>query len=266
MPVQASFARLPQPKGLFVAGQDPDVASAAKAGLGASIENLMGSQAGLKGRSEGSQADLMGRPDTAIGSQAGLMGRPTAAIGKAAGPMGNAGFSTEEGRLLPQGRAAPGQQGHDEEDHEEGCVLALLQEALSAAPCETKARSHARRSTTFDDGMPMAARQTQADELGLPAAGQLDFTKYSSRQLSSLQQRIADYENQNGLAALQGLSSVELLSDDIDARSSSIDDAVSPLKQRIADYNAQHIMCESPRSPSSPRIDSSFRDSSRTNR
>lgn len=230
-------------------------------GLGPSV----GSQADLGGRTEGSQADFMLKPDTAIGSQAGLMGRPEAAIGKPAGPMGNAGVSMERGPILQQGRAAPGQQGHDEEDHEEGCALALLQEALSAAPGETKARMRARRSTTFDDGMPIAARHMQTEESALPPAGQLDFARYSSRQLSSLQQRIADYEKQNGLAALQGLGSVELLSDGTDGQFSSTDDAVSPLKQRIAEYNAPHIMCESPRSPSSPRIDSSFGNSSRTN-
>ena len=214
-----------------------------------------------------SQADLMDTPETLIGSLPAAMGRPAAAIGKPAELMGNGGVSTEEGPRLQQGRAAPGQQADDDEeaDHEDGCALALLQEALSAAPSKAKARMSAGQSTTFDDGMTIGARHMQTDGSVLSAAEQLEFAMSSTRQRSSLQQRIADYEKQNGLAAWQGLSSMQPLSAGNDGKPSSVDDAVSPLKQRIAEYNAQHITCESPRSPSSSRIDSRFENSSSTN-
>lgn len=266
VPVQATSARLPRPQGLFTAGQDPALLSAGKAGLGGTTASPIGSQAVPMGlslvRSVGDQADLMDRPETLIGSLPVTMGRPAAAIGKPAESRGN-GVSTQEGPRLQQGRAAPGQQGDDdEEEHEEGCALALLQEALSGAPSKAKARMSARQSTTLADGMTIGARHMQTDESVLAAAAQLEFAMPSTRQLSSLQQRIADYEKQSGLAALQRLSSVQSLSAGNDGKPSSVDDAMSPLKQRIAEYNAQHIMCESPRSSSSPRIDSRFENSS----
>ena len=243
MPVQATSARAPLRTGLFAAGQDPAVTSVAKAGFGGTTEGLIGSQ-----------ADPMGI----------ILSRP---MGSQAEPIGDAGVSTEEGPTLQQARAAPGQQANDdeEEDHEEGCALALLQEALAAAPGKAKARMSARRSKSFDDGITIGARHMQTDESVLSAAAQLEFAMSSTRQLSSLQQRIADYEKQNGLAALQGLSSMQSLNAGNVGENSTVDDAVSPLKRRIAEYNTQHIMCESPTSASSPRIDSRFGNSSRSN-
>ena len=213
--------------------------------------------------SSAAKAGLRGNTEGLIGSQADPMSRP---MGSQTDPIGNAGVSTEEGPTLQQARAAPGQQADDdEEDHEEGCALALLQEALSAAPGKGQARMSARRSTIFDDGMTTGAGHMQTNESVLSAAAQLEFAMSSTRQLSSLQQRIAEYEKQNGLAALQGLSSTPSLSGGNNGEPSSVGDTVSPLKQRIAEYNVQHIMCESPRSPSSPRIDSRFGNCSRIN-
>ena len=224
------------------------MSSAAKAGLGSTTEGLIGSQADpmgrLLGRPASSKADPLGRSEPLISSLPVQMGSSAAATGKHAESMGSPGSHTEENPTLQQGRAAPGQQADDDEqDHEEGCALALLREAWSA-----------RRSTTFDDGI-IGARHMQMDDSVLSAAAQLEFATSNDRQLSSLQQRIADYEKQNGLAAVQGISSVQSLSAGNDGKPSSVDGAVSPLKQRIAEYNAQHIMCESPRSPSPPRTD-----------
>lgn len=267
VPIQATSASLPCPTGLFAAGQGPALSSAAKAGLRGTTERLIGSQADPMGRSLGSQADFLGTSEPLIGSLPVTMGRPAAAIGKSSKSMDSAGVGAEENPTLLQGRAAPGQQGDDDEkDHEEACALALLQEALSAAPAKAKARMAARRSTIVDDGMTIdATHMQQDDESVLSAAAQLECAKFSNRQLSSLQQRIADYEKQNGLAALQGLSFMQSLSAGNDGKPSSVDDPVSPLKQRIAEYSAQHIMCESPRSPSSPRTHNRIGHSSRTN-
>ena len=269
MPIQATSARLPCPTGLFAAGQSPALSSAAKAGLRGTTEGLIGSQADPMGRSLGSQADFLGTSEPLIGSLPVTMGRPAAAIGKSSKSMDSPGVGAEENPTLLQGRAAPGQQGDDDEkDHEEACALALLQEALSAAPAKAKAKARmaASRSTIVDDGMTIGATHMQQDdESVLSAAAQLECAKFSNRQLSSLQQRIADYEMQNGLAALQGLSFMQSLSAGNDGEPSSVDDPVSPLKQRIAEYSAQHIMCESPRSPSSPRIHNRIGHSSRTN-
>lgn len=266
VPVQATCVRQPLPKGLFPAGCDFTLPPAAKAGLGVPAGGTaIGGQADAMGRAGsvlGSWADPMGRPVTVIGNQADSMGRPGTAKGRPAESIGDATGNTEEVPGLQQGRGMTWQQAADEEEHEEGCALALLQEALSAAPGQAAARLHTRPMTGFDDGITIGARHMQPDESILSAAGPPEDATLSTRQLSSLQQRIADYEKQNGLAALQGLNSIHDAG--CDGKLSSIDDAVSPLKQRIAEYNAQHIMCKSPRSPSSPRIDSRFGDSSRT--
>ena len=252
VPVQATCVRQPLPKGLFSAGCDFTLPPAAKAGLGV--------PAG--GTAIGGQADAMGRAGSVMGSQADSMGRPGTAKGRPAESMGDVTGNTEEVPGLQQGRGMTWQQAADEEEHEEGCALALLQEALSAAPGQAAARLHTRPMTGFDDGITISAGHMQPDESILSAAAPPEDATLTTRQLSSLQQRIADYEKQNGLAALQGLNSMHDAG--CDGKLSSIDDAVSPLKQRIAEYNAQHIMCESPRSPSSPRIDSRFGGSSRT--
>lgn len=223
VPVPAAPARLPLPKGLFPAGCDLASNSAAR-------EGLMGTTEG----SIGSQACAIGRPGTSVGSPAEL--------------KGDVGVKPEEGLAAQQGRAAPGQQVVSEEEHEQGCALALLQEALSADPgTAASVRMHAGPTTPFDDGLTIGARHMQPHEPVLSAHSQLQNTTSSLYQLSSLQQRIAEYEHQHGLAAFQGL---KLDSVGHDGKLSSPDGTVSPLKQRIAEYNAQHVMYGSPRSHS----------------
>ena len=218
VPVPAAPAKLPLPIGLFPAGCDLASKSAARAG---SMDTTEGSI--------GSQARAIGRPGTSVGSPAEL--------------IGDACVKPGEGLAPQQSRAVPGQQVVGKEEHEQGCALALLQEALSTDPGTAAVRMHTGPTTTLDDGLTIGARHMQPHEPVLSANVQLPDTSFSSCQLSSLQQRIAEYEHQHGLAAFQGL---ELDNVGHDGKLSSHDGTVSPLKQRIAEYNAQHVTYGSP--------------------
>lgn len=235
MPVPTAPARLPLPTGLFPAGCDPASQSAAWAGW-------MGTTEGL------------------IGTQAYGIGRSGSAIGNPAELMGDGGVRLEEGLAQMQGRAATGQQAVGQEDHEQGCALALLQEALSAAPGTAALRMHTGPTTALDNGLTIGARHMQEQEPVLSATVHRQDATSSTCQLSSLQQRIADYEHQNGLNAFQGHSLGNATSF---GKLNSLDGTVSPLKQRIAEYDAQHVTYGSPRSHS-PTFSSGCGDS-RTN-
>lgn len=237
VPVQATTSRLPLPKGAYPQVHGPRSAPAAKTGLRSNPEGLVGSQVGL-----------MGKPGNAIGSPTEVMGSAYIKAGRAPAQQ--------------QGMPVAGQQGCDEEDHEEGCAVALLQDALSEAPVEAAINMHKRRATTYDDsGTRDGARHLETDE---PVLMQSVNLASSAGQLSGLQQRIAEYEKQHGLATVQKPVPVQLHDID-DGLLNGSDDQESPLKQRIAEYilNADHLVCKGLGRASSPtfssQLDSTYR-------
>ena len=242
VPVQATSARLPLYQGLLPQGPGLGSASAVKTGLLSILEGP-------------------------ISRQAGLMGKPGNAIESAAEVMGGTYIKAERGSAHQRGMPEAGQQVADEEDHEEGCAMALLQEALSEAPGKATIQTHKRRATTYDDSPACdGARHMQMDESGIPSVVQSYNSTSTAGQLSALQQRIAEYKKQHGLAALQGPAAAQLCDDsnESDGVLNGSDKQDSPLKQRIAEYtlNADHLVCRSGRAASptfSSRLESSHR-------
>ena len=236
VPVQATSSRLPLPKGAYPQVHGPGSAPAAKTGS---------------------------NPEGLVGSQVGLMGKPGNAIGSPTEVMGSAYIKAGRAPAQQQGMPVAGQQGSDEEDHEEGCAMALLQEALSEAPVEAAINMHKRRATTYDDGGTRdGARHLKMDE---PVLMQSVNLAASAGQLSALQQRIAEYEKQHGLATLQKPVPVQLHDDSDDGLLNGSDDQEFPLKQRIAEYNlnADHLVYKGLGRASSPtfssQLDSNYR-------
>ena len=227
----------------------------------------MGSRAGLRG----SQADSMGGLDNVMGRAAQPMGNAATPIGNAAHLIGHAvplmgtvTLGAEGTRDLQQARATAGQERDEEEKHEAGCALATLQEAftLPGGPAKDVVGFHRRRATTCFDSNMIAAQHMQADEPGRPSVMQSADTTPSTNQPSSLQQRIADYQKQHGLAALQQPDLKDMPDGSVEAMLGANNDEASPLKQRIAEYNAQHAAHEVSRDPSATvgsRFDSAHR-------
>ncbi len=156
------------------------------------------------------------------------MGRPVAAVGRSKAATGSC--ENEMSRLLAE----------QQQDHEDGCALALLQEALSAAPDANVESDQSMHSARQDDGMQCPGVHLQpsmmwmSTDAPMQAGPQTDLTQYD--QVSSLKQRIAEYQmqyqTQNGLAVLQHPSP----HDSGDALTCHDEDQ-SPLKQRMAEYN-----------------------------
>ena len=124
------------------------------------------------------------------------------------------------------------------EEHEEGCALALLQEALSAAPESNIGAARSVCSTRSNDRMGQIPPCMQLS--GIPLSSSVTLTSDVNTMLaqhddiSSLKQRIAGYQTQSGFAGLPRLYNAQCNSQD----GSACDDGPeSPLQQRIAEYN-----------------------------
>jgi len=158
----------------------------------------------------------------------GLMSKPVAAVGSCKTATGSS--ENQMSRLLVE----------QQQDHEDGCALALLQEALSAAPGANLESDQSMRSARQDDGMQCPGVHLQpsmmwmSTDAPMQPGPQTDLTQYDH--MSSLKQRIADYQTQyqtqNGLAVLQ----YPLPRADGEALTCHDEDQ-SPLKQRMAEYN-----------------------------
>ncbi len=155
----------------------------------------------------------------------GLMGRPVAAVGSFKSATGSC--ESQMSRLLTE----------QQQDHEDGCALALLQEALSAAP---DANLESDQACMHSAGMQCPGVHLQPSmmwmgtDAPMQAGPQTDLTQYDH--VSSLKQRIAEYQmqyqTQNGLAVLQ----YPPPRGNGDALTCHDEDQ-SPLKQRMAEYN-----------------------------
>jgi hypothetical protein len=156
------------------------------------------------------------------------MGRPVAAMGSFT--MATGSCENQMSRLLAE----------QQQDHEDGCALALLQEALSAAPDANVESDQSMHSARQDNGMQCLGVRLQPSRIWMStdapmqAGPQTDLTQYDH--VSSLKQRIADYQTQyqtqNGLAVMQYPSPCG----NGDALTCPDEDQ-SPLKQRMAEYN-----------------------------
>lgn len=163
--------------------------------------------------------------------RAGLMGRPVAAVGSFKSATGSC--DNQMSRLLSQTE--------QQQDHEDGCALALLQEALSAAPDVKVECDQSMHSERQDNGMQcpsgvhlQPSMMWMGTDAPMQAGPQTDLTQYDH--VSSLKQRIAEYQTQyqtqNGLAVLQ-YPSPHGRGDALTCH----DEDQSPLKQRMAEYN-----------------------------
>ncbi len=157
--------------------------------------------------------------------RAGLMGRPGAAVGSFKTATGSCG--DQMSRLLAE----------QQQDHEDGCALALLQEALSAAPDVNVESDQSMHNARQDDGMQCPGVYLPPSRMWMStdAPGpQTELTQYGH--VSSLKQRIAEYQTQyqtqNGLAVLQYPSPCGS-GDALNCH----DEDQSPLQQRMAEYN-----------------------------
>ena len=156
------------------------------------------------------------------------MGTPVAAVGSFKIATGSC--ENQMSRLLTE----------QQQDHEDGCALALLQEALSAAPHPNVESDQSMHSARQDDGMQCAGVHLQpstvwmSTDAPMQPGPQTDLTQ--DNHVSCLKQRIAEYQTQyqtqNGLTVLQ-YPSPRGNGDALTCH----DEDQSPLKQRMAEYN-----------------------------
>ena len=155
-----------------------------------------------------------------------LMGRSDGAVGSSSGADGNVGNS--KGRLLAE----------QQQDHEDGCALALLQAALSAAPDGNHESAHGipsvRQASMQYTGQPLQPLGLSVSDDAYMQSGQGQHSDVqTSVQPCSLKQRIAEYQLQNGLAAVPTQHASSPLAEEV---MGWLSEESSPLKQRIAEY------------------------------
>ena len=166
-------------------------------------------------------------PALAQNDRVNLMGRSDGAVGSSSGADGNVGNS--KGRLLAE-----------QQDHEDGCALALLQAALSAAPDgayeSAQGIPSARQAGMQYAGQPLQPLGLSVSDDAYMQSGQGQGQHpdvQTSAQPCSLKQRIADYQLQNGLAAVPRQHASSPLAEEV---LGWLSEEPSPLKQRIAEY------------------------------
>lgn len=154
-----------------------------------------------------------------------LMGRSDSAVGGSRGADGN--VENSKGTLLAE-----------QQDHEDGCALALLQAALSAAPDGNHESAHgipaARQAGMQYTGQPLQPLGLSVSDDAYMQSGQGQHPDVqTSVQPCSLKQRIAEYQLQNGLAAVPEQHASSPLAEEV---LGWLSEEPSPLKQRIAEY------------------------------
>ena len=155
-----------------------------------------------------------------------LTGRSDAAVGSPSGADRNTGGS--KGRLLAE----------QQQEHEDGCALALLQAALSAAPDGNHGGAHSIPSVR-QAGVQCTSPPLQPVGLSVSDDAHMQSGQHpdvqTSAQPCSLKQRIAEYQLQNGLAAVPAQHASSPHAEEV---LGWLSEESLPLKQRIAEYRS----------------------------
>lgn len=222
----------------------------AAAGLHATASGLYDAAPGLHAAAPGAEG--------LHGSASGLR-QTTAVSPSAAAALVNCSGSVGHAILSGQGGFSHAMSGMDtdpvqgaetrlQQEHEDGCALAMLQEAFSV-PFDAPEGFASQQSLTHAEMMGYQASIRGVHDSNYTAAAaqtaKADILKGLEDSPTSLQGRIAAMHDQNAKIGRRSLQ-VKVFDDQVTGVASSAPD--SPLKQRIAEYNSMILQqCSSPR-------------------